>query len=368
MKISIAGSRGYPYVYSGFETFVKELSERLVQSGHDITVYCHRNLFKTRPKIVNNIHLVYIPTIEKKILSQFVHSSQAMIHACIRKNDIILVVNPANGPFGVIAKIFRKRTALNVDGVEWMRPKWKGFGQKYFYWASKMATRFYDEIITDSVEMQKIYKKEFNCHSTYIAYGADIEEPINHGCIKKWDLREFEYYLIVGRLIPDNNVDVIIREFAKTNSQRKLVVVGDVPYKDYFAQRAKASDDSRIIFTGYIRDQNELGDLYNNCYAYFHGHEFGGTNPSLLKALAHSCAVYSLDTVFNREVLKNGEYGIFFSKIPDDLKNVIQQMENHPERLKELREKAKQRIRENYTWEKITEQYEELFRKMTGDS
>jgi len=368
MKISIVGSRGYPYVYSGFETFVKELSERLAEQGQEITVYCHRNLFDSRPKILNNIHLVYIPTIEKKILSQFLHSFQTMIHACLRKNDIILVVNPANGPFGVITKIFRKRTALNVDGVEWMRPKWKGFGQKYFYWASKMATRFYDEIITDSVEMQKIYEKEFNCHSTYIAYGADIEPLKNSGYIKKWDLSEFQYYLIVGRLIPDNNVDVIIREFAKTDTHRKLVIVGDVPYKDSFAQSAKVVEDERIIFTGYIRDQNELGELYNHCYAYFHGHEFGGTNPSLLKALAHSCAVYSLDTVFNREVLQNGEYGLFFSKTPDNLKNTIIEMENHPERLKELREKSKKRIRENYTWEKITDQYNELFRKMTGKS
>ena len=368
MKISIIGSRGYPYVYSGFETFVKELAERLAKSGHDTTVYCHRNLFKTRPKIVNNIRLVYIPTIEKKIMSQFIHSFQAIIHACLQKNDIILVVNPANGPFGVIAKIFRKRSAINVDGVEWMRPKWKGFGQKYFYWASRMATRFYDEIITDSVEMQKIYEKEFNCPSTYISYGADIEEPTNHDYIKKWDLRKFQYYLIVGRLIPDNNVDVIIREYSKTSTQKKLVIVGDVPYKDVFAQNIKALKTSRIIFTGYIRDQNELGDLYNNCYAYFHGHEFGGTNPSLLKALAHSCAVYSLDTVFNREVLQNGEYGIFFSKKAGDLKKVIQNMENNPDKLKKLREKAKQRIRDCYTWEKSIEQYLELFRKMTEDS
>ncbi len=368
MKISIVGSRGYPYVYSGFETFVKELSERLVHSGHDITVYCHRNLFKTRPKIVNNIHLVYIPTIEKKILSQFIHSFQAMLHACLRKNDIILVVNPANGPFGVFAKIFRKKTAINVDGVEWMRPKWKGLGQKYFYWASRMATRLYDEVITDSVEMQKIYEKEFNSTSTYIAYGASIQESKNPAYLRKRDLDERQYYLIVGRLIPDNNVDVIIREFIKTDSPRKLVIVGDVPYRDIFAQSIKESGDPRLIFTGYIRDQDELGELYNQSYAYFHGHEFGGTNPSLLKALAHSSAVCALDSVFNREVLKNGEYGLFFSKNPDNLKNVICQMEDHPERLEELREKSIQRIREHYTWEKITGQYVELFKKMTGAS
>ena len=181
-------------------------------------------------------------------------------------------------------------------------------------------------------------------------------------------MNERQYYLIDGRLNTDNNTDDIIRAFVKTDSARKLVIVGDVPYRDNFAQNIKETEDPRLIFTGYIRDQNELGELFNHSYAYFHGHEFGGTNPSLLKALAHSSAVCALDTVFNREVLKNGEYGLFFLKNPESLKNVICQMEDHPDLLEKLREKSKQRIREHYTWEKITNQYAELFKKMTRSS
>lgn len=364
MRIFIVGSRGYPCVYSGYETFVKELSERLTKKGYEITVYCHRNLFKTYPKVVNGINLVYMPTIEKKTLSQFIHSFQAIIHACLGKSDIIFVLNSANGPFGVLTKLFHKRSAINVDGLEWLRPKWKGLGQKYFYWASKLATRFYNVIITDSFEMQKIYRREFNCSSTVIAYGANIEKMRNPDLIKKWNLNESQYYLIVGRLIPDNNADVIIREFIKTDSQRKLVIVGDVPYRDSYAQRIRAVHDRRLIFTGYIHDQDELRELYSHCFAYFHGHEYGGTNPSLLEALAHGCAVCSLDTIFNREVLKNGEYGLFFSKTSNNLKNVIQKIEHHPELLDELRKKSQQRVIKNYSWEKITGQYEKLFEEM----
>ena len=150
MKIAIIGSRGYPYVYSGYETFVKELSERLVRQGIGVTVYCHRNLFHDKPKEVNGIRLVYIPTIEKKTLSQFIHSLQSMLHACFCRYDVILVVNSANGPFGLLTRIFRKRTAINVDGLEWLRPKWKGMGARYFHWASRLATRLYDRVITDS--------------------------------------------------------------------------------------------------------------------------------------------------------------------------------------------------------------------------
>ena len=364
MKIAIIGSRGYPYVYSGYETFVKELAERLAKKGFHITVYNHRNLFHNYPKIINGIHLIYVPTVEKKTMSQFIHSLQAILHASIKKYDIVLVLNSANGPLGIFTRMFHARTAINVDGLEWLRPKWKGLGAKYFYWASLMATKFYDLVITDSLEMQKIYKNEFNCDSTIIAYGANIRESKNPELIKKWSIKEFQYYLIVGRLIPDNNVDVIIREFTKTNSLRKLVIVGDVPYRDSYSQSIKAISDPRLVFTGYIFDQDELAELYHHCYVYLHGHEFGGTNPALLNALAYGCAVCALNTAFNREVLKNGKYGVFFTKAKGNLKNMINHMENNRELLENMKKKSRERIKENYTWEKITNQYVQLFERM----
>jgi hypothetical protein len=128
INIAIIGSRGYPCVYSGYETFVAELSERLARQGIGVTVYCHRNLFQSRPKEVNGIRLVYIPTIERKTLSQFIHSFQSMLHACFGGYDAILVVNSANGPFGLLTRLFRKRTAINVDGLEWLRGLCPGHG------------------------------------------------------------------------------------------------------------------------------------------------------------------------------------------------------------------------------------------------
>ncbi len=366
MRIAIIGSRGYPYVYSGYETFVKELAERLVKKDINVTVYCHKNLFKTHPKQVNGIDLVYLRTIEKKTLSQFIHSFQAMLHACFRRFDVILVVNPANGPFGLFSKIFRKKTAINVDGLEWLRPKWKGLGAKYFYMAAKLCTKFYDVIVNDSFEMQDVYRKEFNCDSTVIAYGANIRYSKNPGLIKKWDLQPNEYYLIVGRLIPDNNADIIAREFVQSQSKKKLVIVGDVPYKDAFVQKIKSITDPRLVFTGYVTDQDELAELYHNCYAYFHGHEFGGTNPAMLKALAYGCAILALETPFNREMLQGGEYGLFFTKAEGNTRQLIDKMEQAQGIVEDFRKKSRNRIKENYTWEKITQQYFDLFQKMTG--
>jgi glycosyltransferase involved in cell wall biosynthesis len=367
VKIAIIGSRGYPHVYSGYETFVKELVERLSSRGYEITVYCHKNLFKDYPAQVNGINLVYISTIEKKSLSQLVHSIQSIIHACLKDFDVILVVNSANGPFGLITKLFGKKTAINVDGLEWLRPKWKGLGAKYFYWASKMATKLYDVIITDSDEMQKVYEREFNAKSLVIAYGANIRESRCPELINQWGLLKNEYYLVVGRLIPDNNADIILREFLSSSSDKKLVIVGDVPYKDAYAQSLKGLDDPRVLFTGYVNNQDVLAELYHNCFAYFHGHEFGGTNPTMLKALAYGCAVCALDTVFNREMLNNENYGVFFTKQAGSLKRLIYSIETNPDTLVAYQQKSRNRITENYTWEKITDQYDVLLKSMIND-
>ncbi len=366
IKIAIIGSRGYPYVYSGYETFVKELSERIINNNFEVTVYCHKNLFNQYPALVNGIKLVYVRTIEKKSLSQFIHSLQSIIHACFCRYDVILVVNSANGPFGLITKIFRKKTAINVDGLEWMRPKWKGLGAKYFSLASKLATKFFDEVITDSYEMEKVYKTQFNAESTVIAYGANIRESKQPELIKKWSLKKNDYYLIVGRLIPDNNSGLIVKEFVQTNSTKKIVIVGDVPYKDEYASKIKNTEDDRIVFTGYVTNQDELAELYHNSFIYFHGHEFGGTNPTMLKALAYGCAIMALDTVFTREMLDNGKYGIFFSKEPDNLKQLIEKIEKDCGKVNELRQISRNRILERYTWEKIIDQYISLFNKVKG--
>lgn len=367
MKIAIIGSRGYPYVYSGYETFVKELVERLVPKSIEVTVYCHKNLFSLYPASVSGINLVYIPTIEKKSLSQFVHSIQSMLHACFKNYDVILVVNSANGPFGLISKIFRKKTAINVDGLEWLRPKWKGLGAKYFYWASKLSTKLYDVVINDSFAMANYYKKEFNAVSTVIAYGANIRYSKDASLIKKWNLIQNDYYLIVGRLIPDNNADIIIREFVKSSSNKKLVVVGDVPYNDNYAVTIKSMNDPRLLFTGYITNQDELAELYHNSFAYFHGHEFGGTNPTMLKALAYGCAVIALDTVFTREMCDGDKHALYFTKEKNSLKQLVEIIEKDDSLIKNLRSTSRDRIIENYTWEKITEQYIKLFKKMKNN-
>ncbi len=363
LKIAIIGSRGYPYVYSGYETLVKELSERLVESENEVVVYCHRKLFAEKPKKVNGINLVYTPSVNSKIFSQLYNSFFSFVHVCFSNVDVVLVVNSANGPFGLLTKIFRKKTCINVDGLEWLRPKWKGLGSLYFKFASKLATIFYDEIITDSIEMSKVYNKKFCKKSNVIAYGSTMSHVNNLEILKKFVLKKNEYYLIVGRLIPDNNSKLIIEGFLKSDSKKSIVIVGDVPYNDDYVSDIKLLSSNKVIFTGYVNNQVDLTSLYKNCFGYIHGHEFGGTNPTMINALDLNCQILALDTVFNREMLDNKK-SILFNKSENSISNKINEFENTHNKL--VQQNIKCKLPKKYDWDFISNQYLKVFKNLTN--
>ena len=358
LKIAIIGSRGYPFIYSGYETLVKELSERLVKSGYEVTVYCHRKLFNKKPKKVNGVNLVYTPSVNSKVFSQLYNSFFSFIHVCFSKSDVVLVVNSANGPFGLLTKLFKKKTCINVDGLEWLRPKWKGLGSYYFKIACKLATVFFDEIITDSEEMNKIYKDLFKIKSTTIAYGPTMIKNSDSNILKKYNLLKKEFYLIIGRLVPDNNCKMILEGFKRAKTNKKIVVVGDVPYEDKYANEVKKLANDNILFTGYIFDQKDLTHLYLNCYCYVHGHEYGGTNPTMINALYLNCSIIALDTKFNHEMLK-GKSSLYFKKSCKSVSKKIEEFENIYSKITRLNKSYI--FPKKYEWEIIFDKYLDLF-------
>ncbi len=364
MKIAIIGSRGYPYVYGGYETLVKELSERLVKAGVEVHVYNQRHLFTDRPKAVNGVILHYIPTLPYKSLNQIVHCFLSLLHATFSRAEVILVLNLAAGPMGWIPKITGKKTIINTDGMEWLRPKWKGLGARYFYFGAWSATKLYDKIITDAVAMQAVYLQEFNAKSTVIAYGAPPYKASDVELLKQFNLKNGEYYLIIGRLVPDNNADLLIKGFLSSNSAKKLLVVGDVPYQDKYAQELKKLASDKLIFAGHLNDQDLLMSLYQNCFVYLHGHQYGGTNPAMLKAMSNRCGILALDTSFNREMLNDGEFGLFFNHDSNSLSEILNMIEASPEQLQVLRAKVQMGLGKKYNWDVITEQYISEFRKL----
>lgn len=367
LQLSIIGVKGYPYVYGGYETLIKELAERISEKNVEVTVYCHQSLFADRPKKVGNVKLVYIPCIESKALSQLTHSLLSTIYACFSKADIVFYVNAANGPFGYLTRLFKKKTVINVDGLEWLRPKWKGWGAKYFYYAAKKATQLFDVVVTDAFEMQNIYQQQFNCESKMIAYGTDTfkEQPIS--LLAPWNLQGQDYYLIVGRLIPDNNSDLLIDEFLQSNSQKKLVIVGDDVFNDDFSIQIKnkIKDCSNIVFTGYIKDANLLSAFYQHAFAYLHGHEFGGTNPTLVKAMGAGSYIMALKNKFSEEVLQQGKHGDLFEKNSSSLSELMVNAEKSDQasslRIENMRKLSKEGLVDRYQWDTIVDQYYQIF-------
>jgi len=361
MRISILGTRGIPSGYSGYEGFTEEMGVRLVEMGHKVTVYAHSNMFKDKPKIYRGIRIIYIPCMKGKNTSQFSHSLLSTLHVLFKKTDIVFFCNASNGPFGLLLKIFRKRTVINVDGLEWLRPKWGKLAKKYFKFGAWSATKFFNRVITDARGMQQYYLDEFKAETTDIAYGAYPQFSKHPELIEQFGLKPNEYYLIASRLVPDNNADIIIEAFVKSKSKRILAIAGGVPYKNEFVDKLHKVKDDRVVFLGHIDDQKTVLELHLNAYGYLHGHEFGGTNPALLKALSCGNFVIALNTVFNREVLDEGKYGVFFKKSVENLKEKIDKYDSDEQLVKPFRELARNRIVNNYSWDKITEQYLEVF-------
>jgi glycosyltransferase involved in cell wall biosynthesis len=215
--------------------------------------------------------------------------------------------------------------------------------------------------------MRKVYLDLFKRDSRVIAYGANIRKSKNPELINKWNLKQREYYLVVGRLIPDNNADLIIKGFLKSSSNKKLVIVGDVMYKDSYASDLKKTNDKRLVFTGYVNDQNILAELYHNCYVYVHGHEFGGTNPTMIKAMAFGCAILALDTLFNKEMLQKAKYGLFFKKELISVTNQINYCEKEKSLMDILRQESINGITKKYDWDSVTEDYLEVFNSLISE-
>ncbi len=363
MKIAILGTRGVPSGYSGYEEFAEQIGYRLVERGHEVTVYCRAPMFKERPPAYRGIKLVYLPSIQTKQLSTYSAMAISALHVLFRDCDVILVCNVANSLFCLLPKLFGKRIAINVDGLEWLRPKWGALAQRMFKFSAQIAKYTTTVLVTDAEAMRQRYLEDFNADSIAIAYGANVETSEHPEILTQYGVKPGEYFLIASRLVPDNNADLVIEAFSKVKTDKKLAVAGGVPYESAFVERVKQMADERVIFFGHINNSRHIKELHCNAYAYVHGHEFGGTNPALLKALGFGNCILALNTPFNREVLAGG-YGILFDKNPDDLRHKMQAIVDEPERQAAMAQRASDRIHEAYTWEHITDQYEALFEQM----
>jgi glycosyltransferase involved in cell wall biosynthesis len=370
LRIGMLGLYGMPLPqlhFTGFETAFGEIAPRLVEAGHEVTIYCRASHFPPELRVpeYKGVRLKYVPSPGGKNLSGLISTLLASLHAlALGRYDLFFFVNVGMGHHAALCKALGARVIMNVDGLDWKRAKWGPLARAYFRTAAHSAIKFCDELITDAEAMRRIYLDEFHKDTTMIAYGAYVESSEHPEAVTQFGVNPGSYYLIASRLIPENHADVIIEGFLESGTSRKLVIAGGANYDSPFHRRLRELATGDVIFTGHIHDQAVIKELHCNCFAYVHGHSVGGTNPSLLKAMGYGNCVLALDTVFNREVLE--DTGLFFSKAPGNLAALMRRVEADPALVTSLQRKAPVRIREHYSWDKVSDQYEELFLKVAA--
>ena len=377
--VFIIGSRGLPAQYGGFETFVDQLVSHQVSPDIQYHVACLSNDQAYQHFDYKGVDCFTIKAPKFGPARVIAYDMMAINYALkLIKNQgieqpIFYVLGNTIGAF--VAPFARKihkmggRFYINPDGLEWKRAKWAKPIQAYLKYSEKIMTRHADLVISDNPGIESYIKEAYPwSNTTYIAYGTDLSPTsLNSQDRKvrefyhKWQTQEKNYYLILGRFVPENNYETAIREFMASSTKRDLVIICNQegnPYFEELRSRTGFDQDPRVKFVGTVYDQDLLKYIRKEAFAYIHGHEVGGTNPGLLEALAHTDLNLVLGVSFNQTVAKDTAH--YWTKETGNLAHLINQVDPL-EDVSEWGQRAKANMKQNFTWEKIVGEYEELF-------
>jgi rhamnosyltransferase len=380
-NIIIIGARGYKASYGGWETFVTNLVENYKDKNTKFHIPELTNDKSNKNKIIKKDDVsclqVYSPRLG--FVTMFIYAIKALfkINKYIKKehleNPTIYVLGCRMGPFyPFLVHPLKKRgikVYLNPDGLEWKREKWSWWIKECFKISEYIMVKYSDAIVSDSKAIKDYidtkYKK-FNKESHFIAYGAYLDTLgiKDNELFKKYQIKENNYYLIVGRFVPENNYELIIKEFMKTNTKKDLVIVSNIEENKFYnelKEKTNFQSDKRIKFIGSVYNKESLIYIRENAYAYIHGHSAGGTNPSLLEALATTKVNILFNAIYNVEVGMTSS--LYFSKKENDLKKIIECVDSFDEKMINKYSKlAKDRIKKEYTWDIIVNKYKKLWK------
>ena len=377
--IFIIGSRGLPAQYGGFETFVEKLVSHKVSPAIRYHVAClsdestgkHFDYKGADCFTVNPPKLGPARVITYDMMA--INYSLKLIKKEGIQSPIFYILGNTIGAFIVhFAKKIQSVCGIllvNPDGLEWKRAKWSKPVQSYLKYSEKEMTKYANLIISDNRGIETYIQNTYPwARTTFIAYGTDLskttltaeDDPVRDW-YQKWQTQEKDYYLILGRFVPENNYEIAIREFMKSSTERDLVIICNHEGNAYFDELRQITGfdkDKRVKFVGTVYDQDLLKYIRNQAFAYIHGHEVGGTNPGLLEALAQTDLnlIYNVD--FNHQVAQ--ETALYWNKEDGNLSQLIDSVDGQVS-FEDLGNAAKANMKENYTWEKIVGEYEELF-------
>ena len=354
-SVAIIGTRGYPSYYGGFETAVRRLAPYLAERGWDVTVYGRKNATKVDDSTRDpRVKSVVMPGVESKSLSTLSYGLTSSLHALVKKPDVALVMNTANGYFLPMLRLRRIPTLVNVDGIEWERAKWGRLAKKAFHLGAVMTARFGTRMVYDAEAIGDYWRAEFKVDGEFIPYGGDVpeelpvEEPFSHR----------GYILAVARFVPENTIPEFMEAAETLAKSWPVVLVGSSGYGGELDERAAelSAKSPNFHWLGHVSDDRKLHSLWQHAGAYFHGHSVGGTNPALVQAMACGSPVVARDTVYNREVLGSGAE--FVEATPASIISGLSAVMNDAAKQQELSESAQKRAISDYSWEGVCAAYE----------
>ena len=357
LKVAIVGTRGIPSNYGGFETFAEELSYRLVQRGHDVTVYGRSHYVSRTMRSYKGVRLVVLNTLRKKYLDTAVHTFRSGLHALTRRYDAVLVCNSANAMFLPLFKLGAKAVAINVDGLEWKRKKWNWFGRAVYRLSERLSYSLSDALVTDARAIQKYYRSRHGHEGVFIPYGAPVDKIETTETLARLGVEPKSYVLYASRFEPENNAHIVIDAHRRLGCEMPLVMVGDAPYSRRYIRRLHERANGNVVFPGAIYG-TAYRELMSHAYCYVHATEVGGTHPGLLEGMGLGNGVLANDTIENREVAGGG--ALYFRSEVEDLSERFRYVLEHPDELARTAAVARERIASSYNWEGVADAYENL--------
>ena len=353
---------------------MEAVAPRLAEMGWNVVVSCEGPRDQGKPAVYRGVNLFYFPVRPFfRVVYEVLYDVYSLVKSGLMCHCVYMLGYGA-GLFFFVSRILRKKLIVNVDGLEWKREKFNRFERAILLASEKAAVTFADVIVADSREIKKYIEGRYKKKAVYITNGVnapqlekwDEQKLASHALLKEsTGLSPDSYWLAVARLEPENNIHIIVESFLKSNSNKKLAVIGSFSSKKYQRQLldilADRNAGQRIILTGAVYDVRLLNMLRQNCFAYIHGHSVGGTNPALLEAMSMRNLIIAHDNEFNREV---GGQTLLYFKDAGDLAARIDEIENKPDSFARLKEAAYSRVLSNYSWEDIVQEYDKLFQSI----
>ena len=353
MRIALLGTRGIPASYGGFETFAEELSTRLAERGHNVTVYCRvKHPFDT----YRGVRLQYLPTLRHKYFDTLAHTALSTFYLLGKRYDAVLFCNAANAVFTLPPRLLGMPTALNVDGLERQRRKWNGLAKSWYLLSEWLATWCPSTVITDADKIREYYAERYGKASSFIPYGAETGKVAEIDQLPLLGLEAGQYVLYVSRLEPENNALAVRQAFEKIDTGQKLALVGDAPYAAAYIREIKKTADPRIVIPGAIYGRG-YHQLQSHCSVYVQATEVGGTHPALIEAMGRGALVLYLATAENAEVAGDAAIPFTFDTLESKLRWALSLP---AEERSHWGERAMSRVEKLYSWNAVTDAYENL--------